>query len=64
MLVRDIEIGQLYWIQIGNAAAYLGELIEKRIIGAGGSGFQEPYYKIKFDTGKEYIMDWDVQLIK
>ena len=63
MFVRDIVIGQFYWMQIGKNVTYLGELTDKRIIGAGGSGFQEPYYKIKFNTGNEFIMEWDALLM-
>jgi len=63
MFVRDAVIGQPYWIRVGNITTYLGELVEKRIIGAGGTGFQEPYYKIKFNTSNEFIMEWDAHIM-
>lgn len=60
--VRDICIGEGYSYQ--NKA--MGILIEKYIQGAGGAGYQEPYYKLKFqqkDSKIEIILDWDEKLI-
>ena len=58
VLVRDLVIGNKYIID-----GKKGTLVSKKEEGAGGTGGQEPYYKLifTFDSGetKEYTKDWD-----
>ena len=53
--VRDIKIGNKYLVN-----GVSKELTKKDLLGAGGSGNQEPYYNLFFDNEeKEYRNDWD-----
>jgi len=55
--VRDMKIGNKYLVN-----GVSKELTKKDLLGAGGSGNQEPYYNLFFDNEekeKEYRNDWD-----
>jgi hypothetical protein len=53
--VRDMVVGKSYKVN-----GRTRELTTKTEQGAGGSGGQEPYYKLKFsDDETEYSKDWD-----
>jgi hypothetical protein len=58
--VRDIEVGKSYKVN-GTTRT----LETKTLAGAGGSGSQEPYYKLKFSgDDKEYTKDWDEDYVE
>ena len=55
--VQDMVVGKSYKVD-----GRTRKLTTKTKVGSGGSGGQEPYYKLKFsDDETEYTKDWDVQ---
>jgi hypothetical protein len=46
VLARDLEIGKKY----KKDGVEYGALLEKKIGGYGGVGYQEPYYSLLFET--------------
>jgi hypothetical protein len=57
VLARNMEIGK--WYKVNGSSAFLKE---KTLSGLGGSGSQEPYYKLIFIAGNNTIThtkDWD-----
>jgi hypothetical protein len=54
VFVRDMKVGTKYIVS-GKYKTLTG----KQKIGAGGAGFQEPYFSLIFDYNTELIKDWD-----
>jgi len=54
--VRDIEVGKKYLVN-----GVSKTLTKKEEAGRGGSGFQEPYFKLVFDDDDDtaVLKDWD-----
>jgi len=59
-MVKDMVIGKNYYF---NNNKYIGKLIDKYISGYGGSGYQEPYYKLVFGNCT-ITEDWDTLFIE
>jgi hypothetical protein len=52
--VRDMVVEKSYKVD-----GVTKKLTKKEEVGAGGSGNQEPVYKLTFDDATEKIKDWD-----
>jgi hypothetical protein len=61
VFVRDMEIGKKYKVN-----GVFKTLTNSEITGAGGSGFQEPYYTLVFDNDNNIKLtkDWDFKFEK
>tara|TARA_B110000967_G_scaffold152393_1_gene156601 strand:+ start:896 stop:1090 length:195 start_codon:yes stop_codon:yes gene_type:complete len=58
VFVRDMKVGKKYIV-----SNTYKTLTSKQQIGAGGAGFQEPYFSLIFDYNTELIKDWDCTFI-
>ena len=54
VLVKDMEVGKTYKV---NGA--VKTLVRKELAGSGGSGNQEPYFRLTFSDGSSITKDWD-----
>ena len=53
--VKDMIVGKCY----KQFNIVYGKLIDSSIISYGGSGFNEPQYRLVFEDGNTIIQDWD-----
>jgi 3-deoxy-D-arabino-heptulosonate 7-phosphate (DAHP) synthase len=52
--VKDMVVGKCY----KQSNKIYGKLVESTITSYGGSGYNEPQYKLVFEDGQSYIKEW------